>query len=97
MSWRTDRKGVRNHGNGSIAEAPAQAEALGNRERFEIAISDQGFREWARNRVLLSASGYPDRPPEIDTAHYRAWNLYPGLFDDEFLERLTAAVEAAGL
>jgi hypothetical protein len=69
----------------------------GRRERFEIAISDQGFREWARNRVLLSASGYPDRPPEIDTAHYRAWNLYPGLFDDEFLERLTAAVEAAGL
>ena len=69
----------------------------GRRERFEIVISDQGFREWARNRVLLSASGYPDRPPEIDTTHYRAWNLYPGLFDDEFLERLTAAVEAAGL
>jgi hypothetical protein len=69
----------------------------GRRERFEIAISDQGFREWEFNRVRLSASGFPDRPPEIDTAQHRGWNLYPELFDDEFFEGLMAAVEAAGL
>ena len=48
----------------SLKEAIQQAA----QERFEIAISDQGFPEWERERVRLSERGYPDRPPEMDTA-----------------------------
>ena len=49
----------------------------GQRERFEIAISGRGFREWERDRVLLASRGYPDRPPETDTANLRGWSVKP--------------------
>jgi hypothetical protein len=47
----------------------------GRQERFEIAISDQSFRQWECNRVRLLGSGFPDRPPEIDTEHISGWTL----------------------
>jgi hypothetical protein len=49
----------------------------GRRERFEIAISNQGFRRWEQHRVRLAKLGYPDRPPEIDTENIGGWTLGP--------------------
>ncbi len=44
-------------------------------ETFPVCISDEALREWELNRVRLANAGYPDRPPEFDSPHYRAWNL----------------------
>jgi hypothetical protein len=37
-------------------------------------VSDEALREWERDRMLLAADGYPDRPPEVDTRNVRGWD-----------------------
>ena len=49
----------------------------GRQERFETAISDQGFRVWEHIRVRLTGQGYPDRPPDLATAHILGWDPDP--------------------
>ena len=50
----------------------------GRRETFTVQISDAALREWERDRVMLRSQGYPDRPPVMDTANFRAWQLHDG-------------------
>ncbi len=47
----------------------------GEVQTFRVFISDQGLREWERDRVSLAQRGYPDYPPAVDTVHTRAWNF----------------------
>lgn len=44
-----------------------------------ICISDEAVREWEAVRELNQrTSGYPDRPPDVDTPTVRAWVIHPG-------------------
>ena len=47
-------------------------------ETFPVCVDDEALRDWERHRVRLAAAGYPDRPPEFDSPHLRAWSRVPG-------------------
>ena len=42
-------------------------------ETFRVRVSEAAIAEWLRERAGLKHRGYPDRPPDIDTAALRAW------------------------
>jgi len=42
-------------------------------ETFLVRVSDGAVAEWSRERAGLKRRGYPDRPPDVDTATLRAW------------------------
>jgi hypothetical protein len=42
-------------------------------ETFRVRVSEAAIAEWLRERAGLKHRGYPDRPPDIDTATLRAW------------------------
>jgi hypothetical protein len=46
-------------------------------ERFAVRVSDAAVAEWLSERGRLRAEGYPDRPPDVDTATMRAWVARP--------------------
>jgi hypothetical protein len=46
-------------------------------ERFAVRVSDASVAEWLSERPRLRAEGYPDRPPDVDTATMRAWVARP--------------------
>ncbi len=45
----------------------------GAAETHRVRVPDDSVAEWLRERASLRARGYPDRPPDIDTATMRAW------------------------
>ena len=49
----------------------------GKREQFMVRVSAAALLEWEVDRVRLNGEGYPDRPPEIDTATSRSWASSP--------------------
>ena len=84
----------------------------GRKERFEIAISEQEFRDWERERIRLLGMGYPDRPPELRmfrapaAVFHGAWQTTCGLphaamlvgkSDSEWLLHLFVANETSVL
>jgi hypothetical protein len=42
-------------------------------ETVMVRISDAAVAEWLADRADLKHRGYPDRPPDVDTATLRAW------------------------
>jgi hypothetical protein len=51
----------------------------GEYETFHgVKVSDQAVREWVEDRWLSVAAGNPNRPPDRDTRHFRAWQPRPG-------------------
>jgi hypothetical protein len=45
----------------------------GPTEAFRVRIPDAAVTAWLAERDRLRAHGYPDRPPDVDTPHLRAW------------------------
>jgi hypothetical protein len=45
----------------------------GTTETFWVRVDDHAIAEWLPERAGLKHRGYPDRPPDIDTATLRAW------------------------
>lgn len=42
-------------------------------ETHWVRVTDAAVAEWLRERARLKHRGYPDRPPDVDTATLRAW------------------------
>jgi hypothetical protein len=42
-------------------------------EAFWVRVTDAAVAEWLPERAGLRHRGYPDRPPDVDTAILRAW------------------------
>jgi hypothetical protein len=42
-------------------------------EQLWARIPDEAVVSWLSERERLAASGYPDRPPDVDTPHLRLW------------------------
>lgn len=55
----------------------ARTYILDGRE-IPVVISEQAVQEWEAQRERLRASGYPDRPPDVDTPTTRSWVVHPG-------------------
>lgn len=47
-------------------------------EKLWVRIPDTAVAEWLRERQRLRRSGYPDRPPDVDTPTLRVWLARPG-------------------
>jgi len=45
----------------------------GQHETFWVRVSDAAIAQWLPERTGLKHRGYPDRPPDVDTATLRAW------------------------
>lgn len=45
----------------------------GPTECFRVRVTDAAVAEWLPERAMLRHRGYPDRPPDVDTATLRAW------------------------
>lgn len=55
----------------------------GQSQTFVTRLSNKALAEWEAERAELVASGYPDRPPDIDTARIRGWTDLPADRSDE--------------
>lgn len=50
----------------------------GKPETLWCRVSEEVFLSWLGERAYLKAHGYPDRPPDVDTATIRAWLPHQG-------------------
>lgn len=58
---------------------------------FFVRVSDAAVSEWLTQRDSLRTSGYPDRPPDVDTPELRAWVPWRGEQMLPYFQRETAA------
>jgi len=55
---------------------PYREVALG-KEIFVTRVSEEAIEEWKEARERNRYSGYPDRPPDVDTSLHRGWIAHP--------------------
>jgi hypothetical protein len=68
--------------------------ATGETETFSCRVGPESFERWLEEREDLRESGFPDRPPDVDTFTMKAWLPHPGEEDLPFFADYHAHAES---